>query len=106
MIILHASTLAGRFLLWAEAPPTSENKSAKRKRPSATPLVALSRFDPGRDRLYEALAAALPDPGVKASECESAVLWLPTTNDKPVASSALIEEPSQPERETSLAPWT
>jgi hypothetical protein len=52
MVVLQASVLGGRLVLWGESRPDSP--LARRKgRPSKTAPVAPSPFDPGLERLAE-----------------------------------------------------
>ena len=55
MLVLHASVINGQLLLWGEIPPAGpKSRRAKRSR------LATSPFDPGGDRLLQAITEALP----------------------------------------------
>src|SRR5258708_3713268 len=95
MLLLHASVEDGRLLLWGESPPARRGRNPRAPHPQSPP------FDPGAD----ALTAALPDGSEPSFPAEQRFLWLPTIEDRPIPSSALIAEPPEPGATPVLAPW-
>src|SRR5207245_182631 len=65
-----------------------------------------SPYDPGPERLREALKEAPPAIPANATHSDTAILWLPTVNDRPVASSPLIAELPDATTMAELKPWT
>ena len=105
MILLHAGLEDGRLLLWGESPSAALSRTAARGR---KPKVAQPRpfpFDPGAGQLAAAVADALPEISKQSPGTEQRFLWLPTVEDRPVPSSALIAEPPGPGATAILAPW-
>ncbi len=72
MLVLHASALDGQLLLWGETPP-----AGPKPRRAKTSRLATSPFDPGGDRLLQALTEALPE-HTSRGEVETRTGWLPT----------------------------
>ena len=100
MIILHAGFGSGRLLLWAEQQADPSAATARRGAKTAkTPPAAHSPYDADADALRKALGAAGLSAIAEAPPFEAAV-WLPTRNNRPLASSPLIAE----EPETGAAP--
>jgi SNF2 family DNA or RNA helicase len=92
MIVLHAGILDQCLLLWGETPP-AEEASVRRGR-TAKSAMRPSPFAAGAEALVAALqqgVTGLPDGAkLKPADCRKAVIWLPTINGAPVASSPLI----------------
>ncbi len=88
MIILHAGLEDGRVLLWGETPPAAPAKSAPRGRKPKSPQPRPFPFDPGAQPLADAVADALPQTAKSPPAAEQRFLWLPSVQDRPVASSA------------------
>jgi hypothetical protein len=105
MIILHAGLEDGQLLLWGEAPRDDLSSAAPRGRKSKVPRPGPFPFDPGADRLADALARVLPGMARQSLPDEQRFLWLPTVAGRPVASSALVAEPPDPGASAALAPW-
>ena len=105
MIILHAGLEDGRLLLWGETPPAALTKTATRGRKPKSPPPRPFPFDPGAQQLADAVADVLPDAAKSPSAAEQRILWLPSVQDRPVASSALVAEPPEPGAAAVLAPW-
>ena len=99
MLLLHASTLEGQLLLWAEAPPAA----GKRRRAGKAPA---SPLDPGGERLSQTLAEVLPDLTVARGDSVALTAWLPEAAGRPLASSRLVAEPPPATEAVTLAPWT
>jgi SNF2 family DNA or RNA helicase len=107
MIILHLSAGADGFLLWGERPAQEAPAAApRRSRKARSPLPAASPFDPGSDGLAAALQDVAPSFARRCAKAPAAVLWLPTAQERPIASSALIAEPPEASAEVTLAPWS
>src|SRR6266542_5445255 len=87
-LVLHTSALDGQLLLWGET-PSDAGKPRRRKTSQAAP----SPFDPGGDRLLQALAETLPDHASDRAQAETLIAWLPSAAGYPLASSRLIAEP-------------
>jgi SNF2 Helicase protein len=118
MLVLHAGVCEQQLYVWGEIPALEQGRSARRGK-SATPHRVLP-YNAGVDQLSTALASAGITLPVKPG-AESLCLWLPTVQDTPLASSALIAEPPTAEPPTAepptaeppasvakatLAPWT
>jgi SNF2 family DNA or RNA helicase len=107
MLVLHASVVDGQFLLWGETPAeTNETPIKRRGRKAKTAATRLSPYGASADRLLEALAEV---PGISLAgfaEPRMITAWLPTPDGKPIASSPLIDEPSESGKPATLAPWT
>jgi SNF2 family DNA or RNA helicase len=102
--VLHAS-LDGRGLwFWAEGrsepgtAPQSERGKRKRNVPPSSP------YDAGSDRLMAALGASAVAPA--KLRVQTAVLWLPSVNTQPVASSGMIADAPDERQHPVLQPWT
>ena len=98
MLLLHASVLDGQLLLWGETPPAPGKKRRAGKAPA-------SPFDPGSERLFTAIAEALPHNSADWGDFLSRIAWLPSAAGRPVASSRLVAEPPTAGA-VELAPWT
>ncbi len=86
MIVLHATEFRDTLTLWAEAPPASTRRS-RRKSPGPLP----SPFDPGTDRLLEALReTGLDSRSLRSLPQETLVAWLPSLPDSPLPSTPLV----------------
>ena len=90
MIILHVGVLDGDLLLWGETPADSTRK-ARRNTPTKRP--ASSPFDAGAPGLIAALGEVVDGLTINAKDLKKVVVWLPTSEGRPVASSPLIAEP-------------
>lgn len=104
MIVLHAGMVDCQLLLWGETPAASPGHLSKsRGRKAKAIRLATFPFDPGADQLR----AALSEAGVNiTAEAEARVLWLPTVNGQPIASTPLIADPPEEEAAATLAPWS
>lgn len=103
MIVLQAGIADRQFVLWGETPVESPGTIAKpRGRKPRAPRPSSFPYDPGEERLRASLKEARPD---MAGETESTMLWLPTVNGQPVASTPLIADPPEAEAIAALAPW-
>ncbi|MBA3440241.1 MAG: DEAD/DEAH box helicase, partial [Pyrinomonadaceae bacterium] len=108
MIIFHAGIQGDQFLLWGETPANSTAVSAKRsgRKPAATARRAFTLpYDVGADRLTLALTEAMPVSPVSQAQAEAVIVWLPTVNGWPHASSPLIAELPEANGQAELAPW-
>src|SRR5262245_16709823 len=95
MIVLHAAAEDGQLLLWGESPAAqldSATRSGKRRSRKAQAPAAVSPFDPGPERLAEALHDVVPTLAVGKNNHETRTAWLPTVGGGPLASSSLIAE--------------
>src|SRR5215212_62816 len=97
MIILHAGIRRGCLLLWGEQPAETAVPARRRGRPAtrarrASPLP----YAAGADALSAALSAAASDSAVNQAPAETAIVWLPTVEGCPLASSPMIAEPLGP----------
>lgn len=107
MIILHASIRDGHFLLWGETPVELEAVPAKRRgrktvtaqRASSLPYMA------GAEALLAALTEAAFTLPVDQASAEKMIVWLPTIDGRPLASSHLIAELPEASGQAQLAPW-
>jgi SNF2 family DNA or RNA helicase len=64
-----------------------------------------ARLDPGADRLREAVAGAVGVAGPDLGEGLTRVVWLPTTDAGPIASSPVVADPPAPGAPVRLSPW-
>ena len=107
MIILHAGIVRGRLLLWGEQPAEETAAPARRRGRHATKarLALPLPYAAGADALSAALAVAAFDSGVSQASAETVVVWLPTVEGRPFASSPMIAEPPGPDEHATVAPW-
>ncbi|MGH9935735.1 MAG: SNF2 helicase-associated domain-containing protein, partial [Blastocatellia bacterium] len=108
MIILHAGFLDHQLWLWGEAPAgTAPEALAKRGRKASAKAKKRERlpFDAGGEGLLAALNEVVSGLKMSKSDVEAAVIWLPTVDDQPVASSALIAEPPPSSAKAAISPW-
>ncbi|MGC1401539.1 MAG: DEAD/DEAH box helicase [Thermodesulfobacteriota bacterium] len=111
MIILHAAFLADHLCLWGEQPvptdlPIAPKSTRKTKGPETPPPLL---FDPGPFGLMSELALAGLRPASPKGKTESKIIWQPTLDGKPIASSSLIAElPDQEEqvKKSVIQSWT
>src|SRR5215204_4423898 len=106
MIILHAGIQGARLLLWGEQPGEMAAPAKRRGRPAtkarrASPLP----YAAGVDALSAALAAAALDSAVNQAPAETVIVWLPTIEGRPLASSPMIAEPPGSSEQATLSPW-
>ena len=106
MIILHASALENRLLLWGEMAvedevsfPSRQEDKTRRAQPRPYP------FDAG----FTGLSSALKDTDIRFKirkrRIQSAIAWIPTKGNNPIVSSLLIAEVPRSRAKTRLAPW-
>ncbi|MGQ9677251.1 MAG: DEAD/DEAH box helicase [Chloroflexota bacterium] len=102
-----------RFLLWGEAARNGEAAASlggdavpKRRQGRARTRSSVSAlpFDAGRDLLMDALCKVGLEPD--AAQLETGIVWVPTVDGVPVASSPLIAEPPAARGDRQLVPWT
>jgi SNF2 family DNA or RNA helicase len=102
MIVLHASSHDNQLWLWGEVPVEERGRARK---PGKAQLGAVLPYDAGTERLF----AALQEGGIASATDKHSttpqVIWLPTTNSHPFASSSLIADPPPAQHKTVLAPW-
>ena len=106
MIVLHAAIYEARLYVWGESPP--EGQIVPRRRAAKKPKTASPEalpYDAGAKSLRGALAEAGMPLKTGKSEPPKMFLWLPTVNNRPVASSALIAEPPATQDRATLVPW-
>ena len=106
MIIPHVGIRRGRLLLWGEQPAETAAPARRRGRLAtkarrASPLP----YAAGADALSVVLAAATLDSAVHQAPTEAAVVWLPTVEGRPLASSPMIAEPLGASERATLIPW-
>jgi hypothetical protein len=107
MIILHASFLQRTFFVWGESPADAAQTSPtpKGRKPSG-------KSNPIRPLPHDAGAAAvldrLSDDGLEFAGHDKAklLLWVPTVDSVPIASSPLIADPPQSNHSASLHSWS
>ena len=101
MIVLHTGFYDNRFLLWGETPVDPEThppRPHKQKRLQTLP------YDAGVRELATALKARF-DFTADMGRSEAVIAWLPTVDNKPVASSSLIAQIPESPAKTIVAPW-
>jgi hypothetical protein len=106
MLILHAAFCENRLFVWGEIPAPAdlhlhrENKGKlKAAKPSPLP------YDAGKEKLSEALKEAGLGHLLRDLASQTAVAWLPTRKNRPLAASPLIAESSTSETAAVLSPW-
>lgn len=106
MIILHAGFWESSLLLWGEVPAGGTTSRAKRRRPKAeTPPADPLPYGAGKGALLEALRETGYEYKPHHKDLKESVAWLPTLNGRPLASSPLVSEESQPSEAANLHPW-
>jgi SNF2 family DNA or RNA helicase len=110
MIVLHAGFMEGEFLLWGETPAVSSTLTVIRpghksdsQRSFAIP--ERSPYDAGEERLFAVLKEIGFDFKISKKSIEAVIVWLPTVHNKPVPSSALIDEPPESITTATMSPW-
>jgi len=101
MIVLHAAFCERQLLVWGETP--ADVASIRRRRRPAPDSRALLIYDAGRRALTEALADC--HCVNRQTNFQLAVVWVPTVNQVPVASSSLIAEPLPDTSQSKIEPW-
>ena len=102
MIVLHAGSSDSQLLLWGEMPV--ELGTRARKQGGRKPSEPLP-YDAGTEGLSAALLMAGFDFTAGKQGTEAGIIWLPTVDNQPVASSSLIAELPQSRARTMLTPW-
>src|SRR4030042_3510403 len=111
MIILHAGVLDGKLLLWAETnikkPDTITVKKPRQKSNPRTGSAAPPPFDydAGAEKLLASLEEIGLDLKIHKRSLQAMTIWLPTVDNRPVPSSALIAEPPESVATATLTPW-
>jgi hypothetical protein len=106
MIVLHAALVEGKFFLWGEKSLNADASVTKRRSRKTAKSPAALPFEAGVEALTDALKNLVPSGSVEKMTASSLVAWLPTTDQKPVASTLLIAEPPEPGASLALAAWT
>lgn len=100
MIILHAGFYRNRMLLWGEIPLVSSgNKKTLKK--SIHPFPC----DAGYKVLAQTLNVVEFESKINKKDSFNAVLWAPSSAEKPIASSRMIDEPPAARHNPKIAPW-
>jgi SNF2 family DNA or RNA helicase len=107
MIILHAGIQGARLLLWGEQPAEETAAPAKRRGRLSTKARRALRlpYAAGAEALSAALAAAAADSSLNQTSAEAALVWLPTVEGRPLASSPMIAESSSACERATISPW-
>ncbi|MFQ5694436.1 MAG: DEAD/DEAH box helicase [Terriglobia bacterium] len=106
MIVLHAGVCDSRFLLWGETPVGLATRPRRRRgHQPKSPRPERLLYDAGADGLMATLVEAGTSVTTSKGHAETAVAWLPTVGDTPIASSPLVAEPPTSRAKTVLAPW-
>src|SRR5947209_5846462 len=106
MIILHAGIRRGCLLLWGEQPAeTAEAPARRHGRPATTARRASPLPYAAGAGALSAFAAAAPFSSVDQFPAEAALIWLPTIEGRPLASSPMIAEPPVSSEQATLIPW-
>lgn len=103
MIVLHASSHDSLLWLWGEVP--AEERAHVHK-PGKARLGALFPYDAGKERLLAALQEGGLASVTDKQSTTPQVIWLPTVDSHPFASSSLIADPPPAQSKAVLAPWT
>src|ERR1700686_4295452 len=104
MIVLHSAPLAREFVLWGEAAPTvRRHVPGRRSRSPASPSLP---FGAGKGALAAAIAEVLPGVRIDERTCETRIVWVPSVEGQPVASSPLIAAPPETGGAVALQPWS
>ncbi|MEW6235340.1 MAG: hypothetical protein AB1656_08140 [Candidatus Omnitrophota bacterium] len=101
MILLHAGYVENQFLVWGETPLEIPGDPTRKKKKSTKNSNRLSPYDAGMASLSEMVSSI--DGTLDASQWKGRKIfaWLPTYEDKPAASSPLIDE--GPSKKTGMA---
>jgi SNF2 family DNA or RNA helicase len=110
MIILHATFIEGKFLVWGETPEEPETSAVKKPRNKSnlrggSVNPKLLRYDAGIEKLSSVLKEIGFDFKVIKKSTRLMVAWLPTVDNQPVPSSPLIGELPESVRKATLVPW-
>ncbi len=101
---MHASFDRGRLVLWAETRPELLVPALRARGKRSRDAAARSPYDPGD----KSLIAALERSGIaKKDLCvEPALVWLPSLEGLPIASSGLVTDSPPAIEQAGLRPWT
>src|SRR5262245_41653627 len=109
MIVIHAGFLAGRLCLWGETAisdsplPSPGNRrtasNARAQRPKPLP------YDAGTTGLLANLDGVVSGLSFRGSDTEISTIWVPTINNRPIASSPMIAAPPPSSNRVTLKPW-
>ena len=106
MLILHAAFYENRLFVWGEIPappkPPVHRVSKGRLKAAKPPLLP---YDAGKEHLSKALQEAGLGQLLNGLASETAVAWLPTHKNRPLASSPLISESSASLKPVAISPW-
>ncbi|MGO8670013.1 MAG: DEAD/DEAH box helicase [Capsulimonadaceae bacterium] len=102
MLILHASALNRRLIIWGECPASATPPEGRRT--GARAKDNRSPYDPGGAAIASAISAAGVTVRTARKAGDAYVAWLPTMAGVPVTSSPLIAEPPVLE-DVTLVPW-
>ena len=110
MIVLHAGVFENNFLLWGETPEKTGTLAVKKSIGKAHSRAGSATAQPfPYDASAETLSTVLKEIGfdfkVTKKSIEPMTVWLPTVDNHPVPSSALIAEPPASTGTASLTPW-
>jgi SNF2 family DNA or RNA helicase len=106
MIALHAGFYDDRLWVWGETPcePGSRSQRGRKRKLTGCSPPPLP-YDPGGERIWGALQdAGIHGPAVNV-QVDTVIGWLPTLDNRPVASSPLISNPPDFPMQATLAPW-
>ncbi len=106
MIILHASSVEGRLMLWGEAAPEPDPRRTRAAR-GRKPALARARYALEEDRLARVAAERFPELALDTRRAERLVAWLPSNDAGAIASSPILvprPEPVEPAK-VRLEPW-
>jgi hypothetical protein len=106
MLILHAAFYENRLFVWGEIPAAPEprvNRVSKGRLKASKPPPF--PHDAGKDHLSKALQEAGLGQLLNGLASETAVAWLPTHKNRPLASSPLISESSASREPVAISPW-
>jgi SNF2 family DNA or RNA helicase len=113
MIIFHAAFRDNRLCLWGERPPSglsiglaSLRRGRRINARGGSRAIEQLPYDAGRDGLLSALNEVVPGLTVDGSDTGVSVIWLPTVDGRPLASSPLIAEPPSASARPELAAWS
>jgi SNF2 family DNA or RNA helicase len=107
MIVLHAAYVKDQFVLWGETPDalvTGPSSRCGQKPRENCPAFLL--YGANAAVLSATLKQTAESITVGAGSQKTFVVWLPTVNGQPVASSPLVAEPPAPGVQATLTPWT
>ena len=104
MIVLHGAAIGRDFFVWGETGIAAVGRRSRGRLRTTVP--GPHPFGAEHEALMGTLTRLLPDCRVGEEHVDSRILWLPSAQGKPLASTALIAPGPEPSAVLTLDPYT